>query len=392
MLRIVVSGYIGRYPLGGVAWDYIQFVAGLHRLGHDVYYVEDSGHWPYNPRQQALTDDCSFTVRHIDAVMRRFGLQDRWAYLCPFDKTWWGIGSSRVAEVMRTADLLVNVSGSLQLESLSPFGGRAVFIDSDPIFTQVKLSRGHREFERLVEAHDVHFSFGETLAQGLFGSQLQWRPTRQPVLLDDWDSHQPPGSSFTTVMNWTSYRPVQFNGQSYGQKDQELRRFLDLPRAVEPIQLELALAAGRTDRAPYDLLRRHGWRLADPDVVCADIEAYARYIKGSRGEWSVAKNAYVVGAPGWFSCRSACYLAAGRPVVVQDTGFPEVIPTGLGVVAFEDAATAAQGVRDVDGDWARHSTAARELAAEYFDARRVLARLLDEAFAERSATAVSEAS
>jgi glycosyltransferase involved in cell wall biosynthesis len=193
-------------------------------------------------------------------------------------------------------------------------------------------------------------------------------------------------------MNWTSYRPVQFNGQSYGQKDQELRRFLDLPRAVEPIQLELALAAGRTDRAPYDLLRRHGWRLADPDVVCADIEAYARYIKGSRGEWSVAKNAYVVGAPGWFSCRSACYLAAGRPVVVQDTGFPEVIPTGLGVVAFEDAATAAQGVRDVDGDWARHSTAARELAAEYFDARRVLARLLDEAFAERSATAVSEAS
>lgn len=380
-LRIVISGYVGRYPLGGVAWDYVQYAVGLHRLGHDVYYIEDSGNWPYNPVEEA---GCRFNAAHVGSVMGRFGMGDRWAYRCARDETWWGLGGARVTEVMRSADLLINVSGALRLEALPSFGGRSVFIDSDPVFTQVKMAKG-LYFPRLVAAYDVHFTFGETLDALRWGSDLTWRPTRQPVLLDEWSSEGPPAEKFTTVMNWSSRETVELEGRSYGQKDRELRRFLDLPGRVRPIPLELALAvntihADDPDDSPQELLRDHGWGVVDPDEVCGDLESYARYIKDSLGEWSVAKNAYVGGRSGWFSCRSACYLAAGRPVVVQDTGFSDVIPTGLGILTFDDVATAVEALREVYGDRVRHSRAARELAAEYFDAGTVLSRLVEEAF------------
>jgi hypothetical protein len=177
-------------------------------------------------------------------------------------------------------------------------------------------------------------------------------------------------------MNWTSYNPVEFEGVTYGQKDIEFRRFLDLPSVVDPIRLEIAMNAGKNRQAPFGLLRHRGWTVVDPAEVCPDLDSYRRYIATSRGEWSVAKHGYVIAQPGWFSCRSACYLAAGRPVVVEDTGHGSTIPTGDGVLTFSSPEEAVDSLRRVDGDIERHARTARDIAHEYFDSARVLNDLL----------------
>ena len=180
-------------------------------------------------------------------------------------------------------------------------------------------------------------------------------------------------------MNWTSYKPVVYGTRSYGQKDLEFMRFHELPSLIAPTALDIAVNAGKTRRTPRHLLAHKGWRVVDPAEVCPDLDSYRNYIESSKGEWSVAKNGYVVGRCGWFSCRSACYLAAGRPVAVQDTGFGDVLPVGEGLLSFRTVEEAVASIKDIEGNYARHAKAARELVAEYFDAPKVLARLIDDA-------------
>lgn len=381
-LRIVVTGLLAQYPLGGAAWDYLQYPVGLHRMGHDVYYVENTGLWPFNPHEGGVSAGCDDNVRHLSTLMRRFGLGDRWAYCFAWQDQWFGMSDRRRAEVLATADVFINVSGVWRDPVLlrEQTGARMVFIDSDPVFTQIKLARGQVDFRRSVDAHDVHFSFGEAHSDRVPATGHSWLPTRQPVLLDEWRVDTAVHDRFTTVMNWTSYKPVELDGVTYGQKDIEFRRFLDLPFAVDPIRLEIAMGPGRNRRAPLGLLRRRGWTVVDPGEVCPDIDAYRRYVASSRGEWSVAKHGYVAGAPGWFSGRSACYLASGRPVVVEDTGLASVVPTGEGVLTFCSPDEAADRLHAVDGDIGRHARAARDIATEYFDSDRVLDDLLRTAF------------
>jgi hypothetical protein len=377
-LRIVVTGLLAQYPLGGVAWDYLQYPVGLQRLGHDVYYIENTGQWPFNPDEQGVSKGCDYNVQHLSTLMQRFGLGDRWAYCFPWEEQWFGMSDDRRANILATADIFINVSGVWRdpVRLREETDARLVFIDSDPVFTQVKLARGQVDFQRSVDAHDIHFSFGEAHSARIPATGHDWLPTRQPVLLDEWAIDSAVGERFTTVMNWTSYNPVEFEGVSYGQKDIEFRRFLDLPSAVDPIQLEVAMSPGKNRQAPLQLLRHRGWRIVDPNEVCPDLDSYRRYITTSRGEWSVAKHGYVIGSPGWFSCRSACYLAAGRPVVVEDTGLESVVPTGVGVLTFSTLEEAADALRAVNGDIERHARAAREIAAEYFDSAYVLNDLL----------------
>lgn len=397
-LRIVVTGLIAQHPrLGGVAWDYVQFPAGLARLGHDVYYLEDSGEWPYvaaggADRDSWIAHDPAPNVRHLASVMERFGLGDRWLYRFPIKPRWYGLSHRKRRELLATADLLVNVSGTLKRPSDYRQIPRLVYVDSDPAFTQVKLAlpRGQKKFQRRVAAHDVFFSFGERIGETPLANGIEWRPTRQPILLSEWRTEARPRDVFTTVMSWTSYRPLRHRGRSLGQKDVEFRRFVDLPRAVHPTRLEVALGGTRhlrwetesaDGRTPQEALRAAGWRVVDAATVSGDLDAYRGYIESSKAEWSVAKNGYVTGETGWFSCRSACYLASGRPVVVQDTGFGGVLPVGDGIRSFRTPEEAADAVHDVVGDYARHSRAAREVAEEYFDSDRVLGRLVEEAMA-----------
>jgi hypothetical protein len=381
-LRIIVTGLIGQYPLGGVAWDYVQYVLGLDRLGHDVYYLEDTGQWPYNPDEGGLSEGPGFTVRYLEGVMSRFGLEKRWAYRFPWEPRWFGMPEGRRDEVIASADLLINVSGTLaraaEYRDAAP-RARFAYVDSDPVFTQVKLVRGQEDFRRLVAAHDVHFSFGEALADTVPDSGHDWRPTRQPVVLAEWPPAATRRKVFTTVMNWTSYKPVNWHGLRLQQKDVEFERFLDLPRKVRPTVLEVALGEGKTRQPPRDRISAAGWRIVDPAIVCPDPQSYRNYIADSSAEWSVAKNGYVDPPSGWFSCRSACYLACGRPVILQDTGFSSVLPVGVGLLPFSSLDQAAEAIREVESNWERHSRAARAIAEQCFDSARVLDRLVAEA-------------
>lgn len=378
-LRIIVTGLIAQYPLGGVAWDYLQYVVGLARLGHDVYYIEDTGQWPYNPNEVGTAKSCEYNVNHLRDTLGRFGLEDRFAYCFPWGPEWHGLADTKREEVVATADLVVNVSGVLFRPDQYRSAERMAYIDSDPMFTQLKMARGQHDLKKAVDLHDVHFTFGECLSDRVPDTGHNWQPTRQPVLLDQWSPGDKTRDAYTTVMNWTSYKDIAYKGERYGQKDKQMLEMIELPGMVAPINLELAVASGKTRRTPVDRLNRHGWRIVNPDKVCGNVDEYRDYIQQSRGEWSVAKHGYVAGRTGWFSCRSACYLAAGRPVVVQDTGFSSVLPTGEGVLTFNTAKEAADALRAIESDYDRHCRAARGFAEEYFDAGKVLGDLVERA-------------
>ncbi len=384
-LRIIVTGLIGQYPLGGVTWDYLQYVLGLRDLGHDVFYLEDTGQWPYTPDTDGIGEGCDYTVRYLTELFERFELADRWAYRFPWQSQWFGMSDARRQEVIDSADLLINVSGTLEKPAEYRAVRRMAYIDSDPVFTQVKLARGQQYLRDILDQHDVLFTFGEAL--GLSSSQTpdtgdRWIPTRQPVVLSEWEVGTKPRDVFTTVMNWSSYNPVEHEGVQYGQKDVEFRRFFKLPEQVAPAKLELAAKSGRKTKLPRDQLKHLGWLLAEPDIVCPDLDSYRDYLQSSKAEWSVAKGGYVQGQSGWFSCRSACYLAAGRPVVVQDTGFSKVLPTVEGIVAFTNMEEAVAGIQSIESDYERHSRVARQIAEEWFDANRVLDQFVNDAMQE----------
>jgi hypothetical protein len=409
-LRIIVSGLIAQHThLGGVAWDYLQFVVGFARLGHDVFYIEDNGAWPYRIGRAAVVagqpiTDCRENAGRLAGVMARFGLADRWAYRCGIDGTWHGLADSRRNEVIDTADLVLNISGSLQ--SPEAFAGRAklAYLDSDPGFTQIAVALDRAPYAERIAMHDVHFSFGETIAPFASGGPYHWRSTRQPILLDEWCGSRPTRSVFSTVMSWAPYKGAIFQGRSYGDKGVEFQRFLELPAKMARAALEVAVpdtemrprlgpaspdmppavaAFVGTESAPTlaRLLEHFGWRVVDSTTCGSDLDSYRRYIQSAMAEWSVAKQGYVTSRSGWFSCRSACYLAAGRPVVVQDTGFSDILPTGEGLMAFTSLDEAVAGIHEVLERYDRHARIAREIAEAYFDAHKVLSRLLEDATA-----------
>jgi hypothetical protein len=413
-LCIVVTGLIAQHPfLGGISWHYLQYLLGLKRLGYDVYYFEDSGQWPYNFDGGANGDDwtsydCNENVAYLNSLMRRFGLENRWAYRFPIDDQWYGLSDSERTEILKRADLVLNVSGSLEFPANYRQVGRLVYIDTDPVFTQVKLARGDEDFGRRVAAHDVHFSYGERLSNSVPRTGHNWRPTRQPIVLSEWNPSNSTRDTFTTVMSWTSYKPLTYADKVYGQKDVEFYRFLELPMKVRPTTLEIALTDiehvnWRTELknmppAVVDLMQQQkewssrellvhtGWNVVDAKIRCGDLDSYRNYIQCSKAECSVAKNGYVQGQPGWFSERSACYLASSRPVVVQDTGFSAVLPVGEGILAFRTIEQATYAIEEVEANYAREAKAARAIAEEYFDSEKVLTRLVEETFASDDMT------
>ena len=378
-LKIIVTGQMAQYPLGGVTWFYLHYVLGFARLGHDVWYFEDSGQWPYNPSSDGLVEGCDYNVAYLENVMSRFGLAGKWAYKFPWQSQWFGLSAERRREVIETADLLVNVSGTLERPSAYRTIRRLAYIDTDPVFTQVKLARGQSDFRKLVDTHDVHFTYGERNSTAVPDTGHRWLKTRAPVVISEWRIDRTPRDVYTTVMNWTSHNSVEFNGVRYGQKDEEFRAYFDLPTLVAPSKLELAMGSGKNEAPPRALLERKGWALVNPNDVCPDLDSFRDYTECSKAEWGIAKNGYVRGQSGWFSERSARYLAAGRPVVVQDTGFSDVLPVGDGVLPFRTLAQAVAGIREVERNYAHHARAARQIAEQYFDSDKVLGKLLEEA-------------
>lgn len=386
-MRIVVTGLVATYPLGGVAWDYLAYVDGLRRLGHEVLYLEDTGAWFYDPAAQTFSADPAANLAFLAGALRDLDLDDvAWAVRDP-DDCYHGQGGVAVARFCRSADLFLNVSGSCWLRDEYRGARRTAYLDSDPGYTQAKLwavehgcaTEDQLFSVNLIRQHDCFFTFAEHIGAvdcGVPACGLTWHPTRQPVVLERWPVAFDAGARhFTTVMSWqTEAAPPTIDGVAYGGKSGELLRFIDLP-AHSAAPLEIAVAGA----APRQRLSAAGWHVVDAHAATATPEAYRRYLQESRGEWSVAKQIYVALRSGWFSTRSAVYLASGKPVVVQDTGWSAHYPTGAGLFAFATLEQAVEALATVDGDYRRHCEAARAIAERELAAAAVLRRLLADA-------------
>ena len=375
-LRIIVLGYIVRGPMAGMAWHHLQYVAGLARLGHDVYFVEDSDDYDscYHPATELLDRNPAYGLRFATRVFAKVQLADRWTYFDAHEQTWLGPARGVIRDVLQTADILFNVSGVNPMRPWFSTIPTRVLIDTDPVFTQIRhLTDPTRR--RLAESHTAFFSFGENLVAGttsIPNDGFAWHSTRQPIVLDLWPVQAPaPQGKFTTVMQWDSYEPVHWNCTRYGMKREMFTPFLDFPRKAEG-EFEMVVSGP----APREKLCANGWTIRKPHAVTGDPWTYQRYIQRSKAEFSVAKQGYIAARSGWFSERSACYLASGRPVIVQDTGFTDWLKANKGVVAFRTADEALAGVESVNTDYRAHCEAAREIAVDYFDSTKVLDDLL----------------
>jgi hypothetical protein len=387
-LRVVVLGDVVRIPLGGMAWSDMHYLLGLAALGHDVYYLEDSDDHPwscYDPGRDMSGTDPAYGLAFAERSFREAGLEDRWAYYDAHRGTWLGPCAGRVREICSGADLLFNLGCPVRswLEEIPV----RVLVDKDPVFTQIRNLAEPQRRERAAQ-HTAHFSFGENIGTSraaIPADGFPWQATRHPIFLDAWPAMPGrPGGRFTTVMQWESYPARAYAGIAYGTKAASFEPYLDLPRRAGPV-LEMTVGSAS---APRDELRRHGWVLPDPLDVSRDLASYQHYIQRSKAEFTVAKHGYVVSRSGWFSERSAAYLASGRPAVLEDTNFTDWLPAGAGVLAFRNPDEALAGIEEVNRRYEFHCRAAREIAHEYFDARRVLPGLIEQAM---NATAVAPA-
>jgi hypothetical protein len=396
-LRIIVGGMVGQFPLGGVAWDYLHYVIGLHELGHDVYYHDDTWVWPLNPVLGYPEDKPDHTVEFFRNFFARHcpQLQDHW-YYAMMHETGYGMTPERFDEVARTADVYINVSGACFMpDNLNPRCIR-VFLDTDPGYNQIILrnrpswSANVERWYQQVRAHDRHLTYAENIHQPdckVPKMDFDWRTTRCVVTLPQWEMirNQPPpaGAPLSTVMTWKYFNgPVELNGVHYHGKAPEHEKFHDLPSRVSTPML-LAVAGEKYDE---QAIKRDGWRFTAANPVTLTAEDYQRFIRDSVGEWSVAKNVYVALRTGWFSCRTACYLAAGRPAIVQDTAWSKFIPSGQGVIGFSTMEEAISAIHDVMNNYPQHRAAAYEMAEQYLTPQKVLAPMIEQIFRSAAPT------
>jgi len=380
-LHIVVLGIMGRTPLAGVVWQAMHYLEGFRRLGHEVVYVEDTGAWPYDPGQNTLTEDVRYAVQTIEAAMTLLGLPDRWAYrAAPPGSRLFGLGEAELAQVCRDADVLVNVTGAACLREEYLRVPVRIYLETDPVLSQIQAAQGRESMVAMLAAHTHHFTFGENIGTAecaLPVDHVKFQHTRQPVVLDWWatDGEVGPQGRFTTISSWRqTEKDVEWNGVNYRwSKHRQFLEFIDLPRRA-PTPVELALACHEPEAVT--LLRSHGWQVLDGLALSRDLHRYRDYIQSAAGEFTVAKEQYVQWRTGWFSDRSACYLAAGRPVITQDTGFDQILPTRLGLFAFTTMDDVLGAMDALARDYPGHARAARTIAGEYFQAERVLDDLL----------------
>jgi len=387
-LRIIITGYVGAFPVGGVAWDYLQYAIGLKRLGHDVLYHEDSRLWPYHPLENQRVGTADYSVAYIDQFFQAFApeLAGRWHYRHR-GATSFGISEAEFRRFAQSADLFLNVSGSSRIPTDLRPGCIKAYLDTDPGYNQILIAEPPSWYEdaareaELFGAYDRHLTYAENVGKkDCLVPQLgvDWITTRIPIVRSFWSGcpRPPADAAWSTIMTWNAFRgPLIYQGREYGSKNIEFARIASLPQKTS-VTLELAVGGG----APEHELIRHGWRVVNGPAVTATPGTYRDFIARSRGEISTAKNIYVAMRTGWFSCRSACYLAAGRPAIVQDTGFSKYIPTGEGLIAFDTVEQAHSAIDVVENDYPKHAAAAKDIAAAYFDSEIVLSHMLSEIF------------
>jgi hypothetical protein len=376
MARIIAGSYMVRYPLGGMMSWTLQWLVGLHRLGHEVIFVEKShySHSCYNPLTRESGDDCAHGLKTVTGLFARHGLNDGFCYV-DFAGNYHGMNREKIGACFRTADLFIDLgTHGAWLEEASDAALR-VLVDGEPGYTQIRMEAGlFGESGR----YDRYFSNGANIGTRHSSAPTagrDWKPVFNPVVTELFDVVPPPaGARHSTVMNWQSHAPCEYQGRQYGQKDVEFARFMDLPRHVAA-GMELAVSGSKIPSAE---IKAAGWEMRDAQEVTISYEAYRDYIRACRGEFSVCKNIFVDLHTGWFSDRSAAYLASGRPVVLQDTGFSRHLPTGEGLFAVNDMAEAAAAIAEIEADYGRHARKAREIARDCLDADVILKPFLHE--------------
>jgi hypothetical protein len=382
-MTIVVGGYIIAYPLGGMTWHHLNYLLGLVELGHEVIFLEDSGSYsvPYNPTTWQTDPDPTYGVDYLRRTFARYGLNIPWCYYSePLDR-YWGLSCDELNSTLARADVLLCVSGVTPIRPNRPRPRHLAVIDTDPVFTQLKLGR-NEEFTRYFRQFDRVATFGTEIGKPhcpLPTHGIDWIPTRQPIALRHWPVSEPRSRQFTTIGKWehTTDRHVEFAGRRYlSSKGPEWMKMIDLPRRVPGWEMTLGMQSMPGDtKAQFE---QHGWRWVDPEPASISPWQFADYIAGSAGEFTVAKEIYTGLPSGWFSDRSSCYLASGRPVVTQSSGFERWMPTGEGCFSFTNVDEAAQALNAIAQDYPRHARAARALAEQHLSSSKVLPELLEQ--------------
>jgi hypothetical protein len=366
---VVVAGALAQKPTyGGHAWVFLQYLLGFRRLGFDVLFLDR-----LEP-DMAIDDDVG--LAHVRHVLEPFGLGDNFAIFCDRGSRTLGLTREAVVERTRSSVLLLNVMGFLVDEEILAAAPRRVFFDIDPGFSQMWRELGMAD---VISGHDLFLTLGENIGLpecAVPTCGLDWITTRQPIVLDEWPTASSRGP-FTTVGAWRGpFAPIEYGGRTYGLRVHEFRRFAALPR-ITGQAFEIALDIDAGEVRDIELLGANGWALVDPGQATQDPAAYRAFIQHSDAEFAVAKNMYVQARTGWFSDRSACYLASAKPVLFQDTGLAGLYPVGEGLLIFDTLEDAISGVEAISGDYPRHARAAREIAEDLFDSRKVLSGLLD---------------
>jgi hypothetical protein len=383
--RIVVMGFMGSMPIAGVIWQHVHYIVGLQRLRHDVYYIEDSARLPYNPETFEVSEQFDYAASVLARLAREFNFGNHWAYCArylPGNPTA-GLPLTKIRQLYRDADAILNVCGTQEFNEDLLRSDRILYIESDPGVEQIKIDKGVKSTAEYLRRHHALFTFGENVGTKDFPvptSGFKWLPTRQPVVTDFWKTRKSSKHAvFTSIANWSTsgLKDISWHGEKYlWSKSREFLRFIAAPKKVGEM---FELATNVKDPATRKKFERNGWRLRSAQEMSVDYWSYRDYIQRSKGEFTVAKDQYVRLNTGWFSDRSACYLAAGRPVITQETGFTTNYGGKAGLLSFRSLADIVDAVNEINRDYAKHSRAAYRVAREFFESEKVLKSILERA-------------
>ena len=379
-------GFMGGMPIAGVIWQHIHYVVGLQRLGHEVYYIEDSARLPYNPETFEVNDEVDYPGKILDRLAGEFDFKNRWAFCARYlkDTPTTGLPLKKIRQLYRDADAILNICGTQEFNDDLLKSDRIIYVESDPGVEQIKIDKGVRSTIDYLKRHYALFTFGENVSTKKFPVPkhgFKWHATRQPIVSDLWKTDRAPkrAAVFTSIANWSTsgLKDITWRSRKYlWSKSREFLRFVEAPKKSGET---FELATNISDAPTHNKFERNGWRFVSPLQMSVDYWLYRDYIQQSKGEFTVAKDQYVRLNTGWFSDRSACYLAAGRPVITQETGFTKNYGGDAGLLTFSSLGEIAEAVRTINADYKKHSDAARQIAREVFEAEKVLKSLLDRA-------------
>ena len=379
-------GFMGSCPIAGVIWQHVHYIVGMQRLGHEVYYIEDSARIPYNAETFDTSNDFSYATKLLARLANEFDFKNRWSFCARYlpELPTVGLSLRKIRQLYKSADAILNVCGAQEFNDDLLASDRILYVESDPGVEQIKVDQRVQSTIDYLRRHHALFSFGENVGTKRFPVPvhgLKWLPTRQPIVTDLWKTRRPPpsGAIFTSVANWSTsgLKDITWRGEKYlWSKSREFLRFVSAPKkAGETFELATNIKDAKM-RARFE---RDGWRLTSPLQMSVDYWLYRNYIRRSKGEFTVAKDQYVRLNTGWFSDRSVCYLAASRPVIIQETGFTKNYGAKAGLLSFQSLGEIVDAVKAINADYAKHSRAARSLAHELFEAEKVVKSILDRA-------------